>query len=60
MSELTEQFDSVYSDGNEEIAEKNSVPNMPVVAPTYRPIIKPLCGYEAIMRKHAAACEAGR
>ena len=61
MNPLTEQFDSVYADVDDEIVETNSRPTAPIVAPSYRPTgQKPLHGYEAVMRKHAAACEAGR
>jgi hypothetical protein len=61
MNPLAEQFDSVYADVGDEIIKTNNLPTEPIVAPTYLPIeTKPLSGYEAILRKHAAACEAGR
>lgn len=61
MNPLIEQFDSVYADVDDEIVETNSQPTSFIVAPQYQPIeIKPLSGYESLMRKHAAACEAGR
>jgi hypothetical protein len=65
MDTLTEQFDSVYVDTDEELtaetreAEASAIPAaaIPVPAPL---AAKPLRGYEQIMRQHAAACEAGR
>ena len=61
MNTLTEQFDSVYADVEDEVIEKQSQPKASIVTPTYHPMeAKPLSGYESIMRKHAAACEAGR
>jgi hypothetical protein len=61
MNALAEQFDSVHTDSDDEIAESKDLPNAPIVAPSYQPqVIKPLSGYESIMRRHAAACEAGR
>jgi hypothetical protein len=61
MNTLTEEFNSVYADVDDDIAEKEDKPKALVVATAYQPlVVKPLRGYESIMRKHAAACEAGR
>jgi hypothetical protein len=61
MNPLAEQFESLYVDLDDEIIEPDSRSTAPIVEPSSRPIdMKPLHGYEAIMRKHAAACEAGR
>ncbi len=61
MNTLTEQFDSVYADVDDEVKEKRRQSMMRIVAPTYPPMeAKQLSGYESIMRRYAAACEAGR
>ena len=61
MNPLIEQLESVDVDVEDEIIDRNSRSAAPIVEPSYRPIdMKPLHGYDAIMRKHAAACEAGR
>jgi len=61
MSTLTDQFDSVYVDVDDEIIEKQGESKAQIVTPVYHPMeARPLSGYESIMRRYAAACEAGR
>lgn len=60
MKTLTEQFDSEQSDADIIVDTKN-MPQLPIIKSSYHPMVaKPLSGYESIMRRHAAACEAGR
>ena len=61
MNTFTNDPNSEYADDDGEITEKESQTDAIAVATAYHPLtVQPLSGYESIMRKHAAACEAGR
>ena len=61
MNALANQFPSLYTDLHNQIVRVMTGPNEPILTPGPALIErKPLIGYESIMRRHAAACEAGR
>jgi hypothetical protein len=61
MNTLTEEFNSAYADVDDEVAEKADQPKAPVAATSHHPmIVKPLSGYESIMRRHAASWALGK
>jgi hypothetical protein len=61
MNTLAIPFPSPDTDLEDQITQVITEPNEPVLTPGPALIErKPLIGYETIMRRHAAACEAGR
>lgn len=60
MNTLADQFTLMYDDRDDEpIVEKHD-PNESTATPVMPIAVKALSGYESLMRRHAAACEAGR
>jgi len=61
MNTLANPFPSLNADLHNQIAQVITEPNEPILTPGPALIVrKALIGYESIMRRHAAACEAGR
>ncbi|HSY28777.1 MAG TPA: hypothetical protein VK832_14810 [Burkholderiaceae bacterium] len=61
MNILANPFPSLNTVFQDQIAYVITEPNEPILTPGPAPIErKTLIGYESIMRRHAAACEAGR
>ena len=60
MNEITGEFAFVYADGDEIVETKEKQIVLTRAPVTDNMQAKPLNGYENTMRRHAAACEAGR
>ena len=61
MNTLANQFPSLYADLHNQLVEVMTEPNEPALPPApAEEERKLLHGYDLLMRRHAAACEAGR
>lgn len=61
MNTLTNQVPSLYTDFHKQLVKAMSEPNeLPLPATPIPTEEKALRGYDLLMRRHAAACEAGR